>query len=1135
MATVTIDRETPVQTSQWRTGGYWIQHSLEYRTEPGYSRIRALMASLPEPWHVTHMGGDGWALRDLAPNASTRNWTTSGNRRGLDDVEVQFQDFEDDNPNCKFILSPHNYGTWISGLNTTTSSTGRPRNTTDISNLAILVDQILDRYPGRYFAVMYGQELKGGYSRSNPTEFINHYNQFFNELKITNPSIIKVGPHLGFYGYSGGGGYAGRQADMDALLASTDGSQSIDPTNTEWGANSEDNWLRLFIRNCWDNIDYLGLDVSIFDNNDVVGNGRITNQSYYGGTPLKLLEAMQRRAEFLMMDEHDEVKPIYWSEKYINVDLTDCSLYSEDQQALHPVLDLYGAQGKGLQMGCIGTNAWQPEGSGSSPYNFYSWFVDCDSNANGRSAGTAFKHFTYQKEAIDRFQAGKVFVDCESDSQYIHPFCNDDGEYMIFNGSTSDVAVTVIDTVVGNSRVFTVPATSRITGTLPFPSGSTTIIPVQDWTSNRTASGISVAVGAAQGWAAPTPGHLLLCFVEANQNSSTQNISIDTPSGWTLVKAEPGGAGAAGTRNPRVHLFKKIAVGDETTITVAQGNDPTSGTTLNCRMNIQVIELAGNHSTGDEDGTATSNTGNAQVLSSGTVTTTEDGSFVVAGYASENNVTVTNPPGSGYDAATVSNEAVTSSNTLTVAVFDKGQEVAGGTSIAPTISGGSNRQMSIVQAAFKKVEAVIPPADEITGPTLIGTATSDQNATTAVITVGAGGVPADALVCVDIITHSPATIAVSGVVDSKNGAYAVTNNIDQSTSVRGNTAYLKIPIALVNGDTITVTYNPSSSRRCVLAEYYEGTDDAPRTAGGVTNTGTGDNLTAGSATPVEAGDLLRTAFYMRLDNSVADPGLTVSTGTEDNNVAINAASTNRGLTSVHSIAPDTTPINHAGSSTVINTDWAARTLIFPVAPSDPVPTPPVNTVAPAITGGTDDGDVLTCDTGTWDNDPDTYTYQWKRNGANAIGYTASTYNIGVEEAGINISCVVTATNADGSASATSNTVAIPDAPLNTVLPEITGDVAAIDDVLTVSDGTWDGSPTFTYSWIRNEELIIGETGDTYTLTLADSASTIYARVTGTNANGLAFADSVPVVIDSFDVPGGSGGEGVKNYSFFEFW
>jgi hypothetical protein len=82
---------------------------------------------------------------------------------------------------------------------------------------------------------------------------------------------------------------------------------------------------------------------------------------------------------------------------------------------------------------------------------------------------------------------------------------------------------------------------------------------------------------------------------------------------------------------------------------------------------------------------------------------------------------------------------------------------------------------------------------------------------------------------------------------------------------------------------------------------------------------------------------------------------------------------------------------------------------------------PTNTVAPAITGTAQEGQTLTCSTGTWTGTP-TYTYQWKRNGSNIGSATNSTYTLVTADVGQSIKCTVTATNALGSSNADSNTV-----------------------------------------------------------------------------------------------------------------
>ena len=89
----------------------------------------------------------------------------------------------------------------------------------------------------------------------------------------------------------------------------------------------------------------------------------------------------------------------------------------------------------------------------------------------------------------------------------------------------------------------------------------------------------------------------------------------------------------------------------------------------------------------------------------------------------------------------------------------------------------------------------------------------------------------------------------------------------------------------------------------------------------------------------------------------------------------------------------------------------------------PPPGSPVNTVAPVASGTLTVGSTLSCTTGTWTNSP-TYTYQWQRGGANISGATSSTYVTVSADGGTSVGCLVTATNASGSASQASNTLAI---------------------------------------------------------------------------------------------------------------
>ena len=94
--------------------------------------------------------------------------------------------------------------------------------------------------------------------------------------------------------------------------------------------------------------------------------------------------------------------------------------------------------------------------------------------------------------------------------------------------------------------------------------------------------------------------------------------------------------------------------------------------------------------------------------------------------------------------------------------------------------------------------------------------------------------------------------------------------------------------------------------------------------------------------------------------------------------------------------------------------------------SDTPSLPPVNTVAPVISGTQVVGSALSSTTGTWTGTaPISYAYQWYRGASLISGATSSSYTLVQADAGnsSNITCQVTASNGVGTATATSNTLA----------------------------------------------------------------------------------------------------------------
>lgn len=86
--------------------------------------------------------------------------------------------------------------------------------------------------------------------------------------------------------------------------------------------------------------------------------------------------------------------------------------------------------------------------------------------------------------------------------------------------------------------------------------------------------------------------------------------------------------------------------------------------------------------------------------------------------------------------------------------------------------------------------------------------------------------------------------------------------------------------------------------------------------------------------------------------------------------------------------------------------------------ADAVSKLPVNSVAPAITGTTTQGQTLTCSSGTWSKSP-SFAYQWNRNGSAIAGATAATRLLAAGDVGATLTCTVTATKSGVSAVRTS--------------------------------------------------------------------------------------------------------------------
>jgi hypothetical protein len=187
---------------------------------------------------------------------------------------------------------------------------------------------------------------------------------------------------------------------------------------------------------------------------------------------------------------------------------------------------------------------------------------------------------------------------------------------------------------------------------------------------------------------------------------------------------------------------------------------------------------------------------------------------------------------------------------------------------------------------------------------------------------------------------------------------------------------------------------------------------------------------------------------------------------------------------------------------------------------------PQNTAPPTVSGEAQQGQTLLAANGSWTENPTDYKYQWLRCTAQGTdcaaigGATTQRYAMSAADVGHELEVRVTASNADGSNSATSDpsaTVAASGtAPANTAKPAISGK-AAKGETLSASTGAWNGSKPlqYAYQWQRCGKSggscsdISKATNATYKLTSADVGNTVRVVVTASNSHGNQTAESNP--------------------------
>jgi hypothetical protein len=183
---------------------------------------------------------------------------------------------------------------------------------------------------------------------------------------------------------------------------------------------------------------------------------------------------------------------------------------------------------------------------------------------------------------------------------------------------------------------------------------------------------------------------------------------------------------------------------------------------------------------------------------------------------------------------------------------------------------------------------------------------------------------------------------------------------------------------------------------------------------------------------------------------------------------------------------------------------------------------PQSNSAPTISGQAREGRTLTTNNGNWASSPASFSYQWQQcdsSGANCnpiSGATSKTYQVAGGDVDHTLKVAVTATNTDGSGSATSgptDVISSAKAPVNTAPPQISG-TAKVGEQLSASTGTWTGGVrSYAYQWQRCDangsscQSVDGATARVYGVRTVDAGNTIRVVVTATNFSGSTNAQS----------------------------
>jgi hypothetical protein len=200
-------------------------------------------------------------------------------------------------------------------------------------------------------------------------------------------------------------------------------------------------------------------------------------------------------------------------------------------------------------------------------------------------------------------------------------------------------------------------------------------------------------------------------------------------------------------------------------------------------------------------------------------------------------------------------------------------------------------------------------------------------------------------------------------------------------------------------------------------------------------------------------------------------------------------------------------------STAVNVNGTTIAYSNPTLYSAPL----YNVQLPVTRGYLVVGQVLDASDGVWSSSYTTnLSYRWQRvcsgNTSTITGALTPTYTIVEDDIGCSVLVQVTGSTLLGSAVAVSPSRGLVTIVGNTVTPVVSG-ALRVGGTLSVSSGTWIGSPTLAYRWQSSTDgnvwdTISGATSSTYVLNVAQAGLYIRAQVLGSKTSGASVAYTI---------------------------